>query len=133
MIPYLRLKKFKVCVVNLDDFATQLEMSSLTCKDYFAVERLLQMLIESSIVIAKQLVKLSQKPVRATACENFKILFNLKLIDQLQLDDCKSMIGLRDILMHEYLEIDRDILVSVLKKRLYLNTKKYCEQMLTTL
>lgn len=123
------MEHIKVCVANLDDYANQFETSSLTNKDYFAIERLIQMLIESGVGLAKQLVKIKHKPIRATAFENFEILHDLKLIDQKQLDEWKSMIGLRNILIHEYLEIDRDIINSVLKKKLYKHAHEYCQIM----
>jgi len=120
----------EVCVSNLDDYHQQLKSDKLTNKDYFAIERLLQLLIESGIGLAKQLIKFNDKPVRATAYENFKGLNDLGLIDHNQLNEWQSMIGLRNILVHEYLDIDREILNAVLEKQLYKNTIKFCNDMI---
>ena len=116
----------EVCTSNLNDYANLLSNDQLTGKDYFAIERLLQLTIESGISLAKQLVKLKEIPVRATAYENFKTLTDLSIINPDQLKEWQSMIGLRNILVHEYLDIDRDILNTVLEKKLYLNTITFC-------
>lgn len=112
--------------VNLDDYAEKCSSGALTNKDYFAIERLLQMLVESGIGLAKQLVKHHDRAVRSTAFENFKELCDLGVINSEDLQEWQSMIGLRNILIHEYLDIDHDIINSVLEKKLYKNTGSYC-------
>lgn len=109
----------KDCIYNLEDFSRRQGSSKFTAKDYYAIERLLQVLIEAGIGLAKQLVKSQKMPIQAKAYENFVKLCDLKIISEVELQKWKGIIGLRNILVHDYLNIDREILRTILKKKEY--------------
>ncbi len=55
-----------------------------------------------------------------SAYDNFQILADHKVLSSKELATWKSIVGLRNVLLHDYLRVDRNIVTSVLKKHLYL-------------
>ncbi len=113
------LEHTEQCIHKLDNFFTLLSKEKLTDTDYLAIERLLQVLIEAGIGFAKQWLKHLGKPVHINAYENMQALCDLDLMDDKELTTWKSMIGLRNVLVHDYLNIDRNIIQAVLKQQAY--------------
>ena len=102
------------CIDKLDDFSVQFSDSGLTANDYLAVERLLQILIESAIGFAKQWVKLLNKPIPSNAYDAFMVLNDCQLITKDELQQWKSMIGLRNVLVHDYLNVNTEVIDKVI-------------------
>lgn len=92
--------------------------------EYRAAERLLQILIESLIGVGKQWLKfLEQQPI-SDAYQTMEKLCLLKKIPSERLVDIKKMIGLRNAIVHDYLNIDREIIKDVVKNKHYLLVNK---------
>ena len=85
-----------------------------------AAERLLQLYIEACIGIAKHSLKKNQKNVPNDAYSSFEKLQDLKLFDMGDIDAWRKIIGLRNVLVHDYLNIDRRIINAVLTNQYYL-------------
>jgi uncharacterized protein YutE (UPF0331/DUF86 family) len=103
--------------VSLDELAAK---EILTKFDYLAAERLLQTSVEAAIGFAKQWVKACGYPVASNAYDDFKILQqSLNKISTEDLSIWKRIIGLRNALVHDYLNIDQKIIERILKRKQY--------------
>ncbi|MEX1056732.1 MAG: DUF86 domain-containing protein, partial [Natronospirillum sp.] len=85
--------------------------------DEKATERTLQVLIESAIGAAKHWAKKVNGQVSTDAYTAFRRLAEQDLIESA--DTWRAMVGLRNALVHDYLDVDPDIIVSVMKKKQY--------------
>ena len=104
-------------VASLDELAVK---STLTRIDFLAAERLLQTSVEAAIGFAKQWVKASGYPVASNAYDDFKIL--QQSLGEISVDDLdlwKKIIGLRNALVHNYLNLDHTIIERILKRKQY--------------
>lgn len=104
---------------ELDEISASSESAALSNRDYYAVERLLQILTEASIGIAKHWVKRLNKTAPIDAYQAFEMLFSLGKLSSDDLMNWKRIIGMRNALVHDYLNVDRQIVLSVLRQRAY--------------
>lgn len=118
----------RICIEQLNEYQAKQAHTTLTLQDYLAIERLLQILIESGISMAKHKVKNADLLPRSNAYDNFELLKEKNIIDSIALTEWKSMIGLRNILVHEYLKINRDIINEILKNKMYMNVLNFLNQ-----
>lgn len=89
------------------------EQGYVTTLQYRAIERNLQLLIESCIGTAKQTLKAMGKHVPAEARQVFE---KLKAEGKDDSDiPWRVVIGMRNALVHGYLNIDRDRIIAVVK------------------
>lgn len=65
-----------------------------------------QILIENAIGKAKQLLKAHNQPVPVSGYDAFKALTNCALLDPAELDAWNAVIGLRNRIVHDYMNID---------------------------
>lgn len=107
------------CISELDSLSQLAQNRKLTQTEYYAAERVLQVLIEAGIGFAKQWVIALNKPVPSDAYHSFQILCDQQIISNDDLNLWKKIIGLRNILVHDYLNIERDIIDQVLNKKQY--------------
>jgi len=68
----------------------------------------LQILIENAIGKAKQLLKASNQPVPVSGYDAFKALANCGQIAPADLPAWNAIIGLRNRIVHDYMDIDMD-------------------------
>lgn len=82
------------------------------------VERYLYLAIQSSIDLAEATISLKnfRKPV--TLSENFYILEEEKVISENLSEEMAKLVGLRNILSHQYGKINYDIVYDVLQNKL---------------
>ena len=73
----------------------------------------LQILIENAIGKAKQLLKARQQPVPVSGYDAFKALVHCKLIDADDLPSWNAAVGLRNRIVHDYMNIDMDQLTAL--------------------
>ena len=66
----------------------------------------IQVLIENAIGKAKQILKANDEPVPVSAYEAFEALVRIKKISTDDLTAWNSVIGLRNRIVHEYMNID---------------------------
>jgi uncharacterized protein YutE (UPF0331/DUF86 family) len=74
----------------------------------------LQILIENAIGKAKQWLKANDQPVPISGYDAFKALANSDLIDQTDLAGWNAIVGLRNRLVHDYMNIDMDQITALL-------------------
>lgn len=111
-------------LLELDELAT---LPTLKNRDYYAAERLLQVLIEACVGISKRWLKSLGKPVPPDAYKSFELLVSYGLLPREDLSKWRKIIGLRNALVHDYLNIDRLIILSILQRRYYMEMQHFIE------
>ena len=96
----------------------------LTRFEYRAAERSLQVLIEACIGIAKHWSKSLLGVAPADAYSAFQRLSE-KGIDQVNQVDWRLIIGMRNALVHDYLNIDTAVVEQVVRERHYMNIHSF--------
>lgn len=117
---------------HINDYLCELdELSDLTAlnsRDYRAAERLLQLLTEVNIGLAKHWVKSIKKSAGANAYQSFIELHDHDLITDSELDRWRKVIGLRNTLVHDYLNVDKRIVKQVIKTKDYNELKDFSDK-----
>ena len=101
-------------------------LDELDLQDIFVLN--LQRAIQSAIDLATHVVASEGLGISDTVRGNFVLLKNAKIITQSLSRKMQSMVGFRNIAIHDYQTLDVDILKSILSKHL-----KDLEQFYTTL
>ncbi len=78
----------------------------------------LQRAIEATIDIASHIIASEGLGLATTIKENFKILRDAGIIDDSMMKKMQSMVGFRNIAVHDYTSLDIEILKSILKNNL---------------
>ena len=79
----------------------------------------LQVLIENAIGKAKQSLKAKNEPVPVSAYDAFDSLVRLGNIKQAELEQWNSVIGLRNRIVHEYMNIDIKLVMLLVSQKKY--------------
>lgn len=79
----------------------------------------LQVLIENAVGKAKQLLKASDKQVPLSAYDSFVGLAHLGYISEVELPSWNAAIGLRNRIVHDYMNIDMQLVLELVKNRHY--------------
>jgi uncharacterized protein YutE (UPF0331/DUF86 family) len=87
---------------------------ALTPLEQAGVLHALQILIENAIGKAKQLLKASGEPVPVSAYDAFKALAHRDPLTQAELPAWNAIIGLRNRIVHDYMNIDMDQVKSLI-------------------
>lgn len=116
------------CIDQLDELSEILQSRSLSTLEYRASERLLQLLIESAIGVAKHWLKAADNTAPANAYQCFAKLAQPQLIADAELNNWKKMIGLRNALVRDYLNIDPEVITSMLRNQHYLDAREFVER-----
>jgi uncharacterized protein YutE (UPF0331/DUF86 family) len=82
------------------------------------VERTLQLAIEVCLDIANHIIADRRLRVPATYAEVFTVLAEAGLLDPTERDAMVRMSGLRNLIVHEYAQIDPAMVVRVLREHL---------------
>ena len=104
---------------ELDEIRAILQSRNLSNLEYRAAERSLQVSIEACIGIAKHWSKLRSGARAIDAYQSFEQLSQYGEINLEQLKNWRKVIGLRNALVHDYLNIDPEIVRSIIKNHYY--------------
>lgn len=123
------LEEIKSDLLGLHDISNT---RTLGRYEYRAAERSLQVLIEACIGIAKHWSYALNKTAPADAYSAFEILsqFGISDIDKMS---WRKVIGMRNALVHDYLNIDPEIICLVIQKKDFDELFKFSEQGLLAL
>ncbi len=80
----------------------------------------LQVLVENTIGKSKQLLKATGDPVPVSAYEAFESLVRIGVVDSSDLAQWNSIIGLRNRIVHDYMNIDMGLVLQLVNKKQYL-------------
>jgi len=76
-------------------------------------------LIENAIGKAKHLLKYFEIEVPVSAYDSFEYLLNNKIITKDDFLSWKSIIGLRNTSVHEYMNVENKIVINIIKTNKY--------------
>ena len=115
-----RIGKIRKCVANLDTITRKHSKEEFLADEMLkaAAERNVQVAIQSILDICNHIVADMKLEVPDEEKQAFQIMAAHQLISQALADTLGSMAGMRNVLVHEYLEIDHDRLYSVMTNRI---------------
>lgn len=117
-------------VFELNELA---EIENLKQRDYYAIERLLQVLVEACIGVSKHWLKFLGKSVPNEAYQAFELLARHDLLPESELVTWRKIIGLRNALVHDYLNLDCAVVLSVLRGKHYLKLAQFVRDVSETI
>ena len=104
----------------LDDAATRLSQGeSLSALEQNGVLHLLQVVTENAIGKAKHLVKATGQPAPVSAYEAMQTLGRLRQWSSETVTEWNAVIGLRNRIVHEYMNLDLHIVMRLIERRRY--------------
>lgn len=113
---------------QLDELRAEMACTELRRRDYLAIERLLQILTELSIGLAKHCLKHYQLHAAPDAYQTFSQLQQQGFISADELSQWRQIIGMRNGLVHDYLNIDINIIRSVVANGHYQALAAFCDK-----
>ena len=99
---------------EIAELAAILKDRPLSGLEYRAAERTLQVAIEACIGIAKHWSKALQGYSKPNVYESFEVLAQHQYLTLEELKGWKKVIGLRNVLVHEYLNVNPETVRSVI-------------------
>lgn len=104
----------------LDEAALRLKQSnSFTSMEEMGILHSLQVIIENAIGKAKHILKMKNYSVPVSAYDSFELLELNQLILKKDLEIWRKIIGLRNSIVHEYMEVNMDIVFDVVEQHYY--------------
>jgi uncharacterized protein YutE (UPF0331/DUF86 family) len=104
----------------LDDVSLRLhQQQALSALEQAGVLHALQVLTENAIGKAKLLIKQSQQTVPVSAYDAFAQLHRDHAIDDEAMRHWTAAIGLRNRIVHDYLNVDMTVIETLVKERQY--------------
>ena len=113
---------------QLDELRADLALGELRRRDYLAIERLLQLLTELSIGLAKHCLKRYQQHSSVDAYQTFSQLHQHGMITADELSEWRQIIGMRNGLVHDYLNIDVNIVRLIVSQGRYHTLADFCDK-----
>ncbi len=101
----------------LDDYSTKIQSWQET--DELAIQRAFQILIESIIGISRYYLSVQYNIHVNRSRESFDELKNRNVIKNNEYEELMKIIGFRNILVHDYLELEFKVLKSLMEQKSY--------------
>ena len=99
--------------------------ASLSRLEQSGVLHALQVLIENAIGKSKHLLKSKDLPVPVSAYDAFASLEQHGLINSPELEQWNSVIGLRNRIVHDYMNIDMQLIYELITRDLHLSIAEF--------
>lgn len=127
-------------ISEIENYQKQIgEFSGITVEDYKKdwkvqriVERTLQMLIETCVDIADHIISEAGMRLPTSYADTFKVLFENNVVDSGLFTSLEKMAKFRNIIVHQYEEVDAEVMVLILKEHL-IDFQRFKEAILTYL
>ena len=88
-------------------------------------ERLIQTLVEACIGIAKHWLKQQGKVLPSDAYTVFETLTELQLIPTSETEQWQKVIGMRNAIAHDYLNLDERVIKAIITQKMYLQLQDF--------
>lgn len=111
----------------LEQFSTT---NNWTETDYYAIERLLQVYIESFIGVCRYYAQVQFQLPISKSRQALDELHARGALDTAKHANCLKVIGFRNILVHDYLNINKDIVRAIVQQKEYRLLNQLTEQWL---
>jgi uncharacterized protein YutE (UPF0331/DUF86 family) len=112
---------------GLDELSGALAVRPLTFNERNAAERGLQVMVEMAVGCSKHLLKARQLPVPAEARAALERVYERLALNEPPLAIMRGAIGMRNAIIHDYLNLDWQRLEAVLADRKYHEVARYIE------
>ena len=112
-------------VEDLESIYDILQDRSWTRVERKGAERLLQTLVEACIGVSKHWLKKQNKVLPVDAYSVFEKLMGLQLISNKDADEWKRIIGMRNAIVHDYLNLDEKVIRAIIINKRYLKLQKF--------
>ncbi|MHC6179308.1 type VII toxin-antitoxin system HepT family RNase toxin [Clostridium sp. JNZ X4-2] len=89
----------------------------------------IQRACEASIDLAMHIVSERKLGIPQNSRDAFEVLFNNEIIDEKLMKELKSMVGFRNIAVHDYQTVNLSIVKAIIEKHIY-DLKRFAEHML---
>lgn len=97
--------------------------------EWNGLEHALQLLVENAIGKAKHLLRLSgATPPPVSDYDAFAALYDVGICSEAEVDVWAKAIGMRNAIVHGYLNVDRDLIGAVLDSGAYRHVTDFLEQ-----
>jgi len=122
-------KHINECVEDLNSIHDLLKQRSWTRVERKAAERLLQILVEACVGISKHWLKRQKKVLPSDAYSVFEKLTEMGLIPHNDSEKWKRIVGLRNAIVHDYLNLDEAVIKEVVQNKMYLELQTFALDM----
>lgn len=110
---------------GLDELSDLFNQRPLTFNERSAVERSLQVIVEAAIGCSKHYLKAQNKPVPSEARASIERVYECLQLTQPDINDIRGAIGMRNAIIHDYLNLDWGKLEAVLRDKKYHRVSEY--------
>lgn len=110
---------------GLDELSDLLNHRPLTFNERSAVEWSLQVIVDAAIGCSKHYLKAQNKPVPSKARASIGRVYECLLLTQPDINDIRGAIGMRNAIIHDYLNLDWGKLEVVLRDKKYHRVSEY--------
>jgi len=110
---------------DLDTIHKLLKQRAWTRVERKGAERLLQTLVEACIGISKHWLKQQNKVLPSDAYSVFEKLTELQLISSNDSNEWKKIIGMRNAIVHDYLNLDEKLIKAIITNQTYLKLQAF--------
>jgi len=118
-------KHVNECVEDLDSLYAILQHRSWTRVERKGAERLLQTLVEACIGLSKHWLKQQNKVLPSDAYSVFVQLMELQLIPAEDAQEWQRIIGMRNAIVDDYLNLDEKVIKAVVVNKMYLKLQNF--------
>ncbi|MDN3639997.1 DUF86 domain-containing protein [Simiduia curdlanivorans] len=120
-------------IAALDELQLKAQTRPLDFIERNSVERSLQVIVEAAIVCAKHFLKSRKKPVPAEARAAIERVYEMLALTEPAVQEMRGAIGMRNAIIHDYLNLDWAYIDKVLLGRKYLNVRAFVKVILKQL
>jgi len=110
---------------DLDTLYAILKERSWTRVERKGAERLLQTLVEACIGVSKHWLKQQNKVLPTDAYSVFEKLMELQLIPAGDAQEWQRIIGMRNAIVHDYLNLDEKVIKAIIVNKMYLKLQAF--------
>ena len=113
---------------ELNELQRDLLDDNFRSRDYRASQRLLQIFTELCIGLSRHWLKTIQNKATNEAYQVFSLLRENGQISSEELVNWKKIIGMRNSLVHDYLNMDLTILENIIRNKQYVELSNFCQK-----